>query len=267
MIRNILRDYWVVYGGKRSVYGYRYLTVPVLLLLGMIALAARARHHGRVATVAVVLYMLGMTLIPFAIHPVSGERLPLGPWSPSHTSSRSCCGPDVQAIGWLRRVGIVLVIVVVSSLDTFSSLQAQKRLVLDHDRALASRSAADRRQFPTSTRRKTYPLEVYGPHQFDSRYQEFGSTWSASFFRMDNGNPRRIVQFMTVPRLLRFTRINKRRANPCCRAQECPYSRRGYGAVVDGTYVLHPPRRTASGRLIVHRPRKKSSPEPRLTGI
>ena len=46
VIQKILQQYWTVYGGKRTIYGYRYVTFPVLLVLGMIALAARTRHRG-----------------------------------------------------------------------------------------------------------------------------------------------------------------------------------------------------------------------------
>jgi hypothetical protein len=244
VIWNILRDYWVVYGGKRSVYGYRYLTVPVLLLLGMVALAVRARHHGWVATVIIVLYMLGMTLIPFAIHPISGGRLPLRTLvSVPYVFWFFAAALVFSHIGWLRRVGIVLVVIVcIQCLHTFSSLQAQKRLVLDHDRALASqiyqRIVAE---IPDFDRRKTYPLEVYGPHEFQSVYREFGSTWSASFFEWDNGNPNRIVQFMTILGYSNFTRIDKAtRESVLPTLQEMPiWPAAGSVRVVDGIILIH----------------------------
>ena len=163
MVQKILQQYWAVYGGKRTIYGYRYVTFPALLLLGMIALAARARHHGRTASVLVVLYMLGMTLIPFAIHPISGGRLPYRTLvSVPYVFWFFAAALVFSHIGWLRRVGIVLVVIVcIQCLHTFSSFQAQKRLVMDHDRALASqiyqRIVAE---IPDFDRRKTYPLEV-----------------------------------------------------------------------------------------------------------
>jgi hypothetical protein len=244
VIWNILRDYWMVYGGKRAVYGYRYVTLPVLLLLGMIALAARARHHGRAATALVVLYMLGMTLIPFAIHPISGGRLP-------HRTLVSipyvfwffAAALVFSHIGWLRRVGIVLVVIVcIQCLHTFSSLQAQKRLVLDHDRALASqiyqRIVAE---IPDFDRRKKYPLELYGPHEFRSLYRETGSTWSASFFEWDNGNPGRIVQFMTILGYSNFTRIDKATRESVLPAlRQMPiWPAAGSVRVVDGIILIH----------------------------
>src|SRR5688572_33299839 len=105
VIQKVLQQYWAVYGGKRMIYGDRYVTFPVLLLLGMIALAARAPHRGWPAAVFVVLYMLGMTLIPFAIHLISGGRLPYRSLvSVPYVFWFFAAVLVLSHIGWLRRV-------------------------------------------------------------------------------------------------------------------------------------------------------------------
>ena len=188
--------------------------------------------------------MLGMTLIPFAIHPISGGRLPHRTLvSVPYVFWFFAAALVLSHIGWLRRVGIVLVVIVcIQCLHTFSSLQAQKRLVLDHDRALASqiyqRIVAE---IPDFDRRKAYPLEVYGPHEFRSLYRETGSTWSASFFEWDNGNPGRIVQFMTILGYSNFTRIDQAmRESVLPTLQEMPiWPAAGSVRVVDGIILIH----------------------------
>jgi hypothetical protein len=85
----------------------------------------------------------------------------------------------------VRRIGIALVMIVsIQCLHTFSSFQAQKRLVLDHDRLLASEIYQRIvRQIPDFDRKKTYMVDFYGAHEFRSVYKEIdSSTLSASFF-------------------------------------------------------------------------------------
>jgi hypothetical protein len=202
VIQKILREYWTIYGGKRAVYGFRYVTFPALLVLGMVALAAQAWRRGRSAVVLVVLYMVGMTLIPFAIHVLSGGRLPYRTLvAVPYVFWFFAAAAALSSIAWIRRVGIALVIIVsIQCLYTFSSFQAQKRLVFDHDRELASqiyqRIVAE---VPDFDRKRTYQVDFYGEHEFRSAYREVGgSTWSASFFEWDGGNPNRIVEFMTI---------------------------------------------------------------------
>lgn len=244
VIQKILQQYWTVYGGKRTIYGYRYLTFPVLLLLGMIALAARARHHGWPAAAFVVLYMLGMTLIPFAIHPVSGGRLPYRSLvSVPYVFWFFAAALVLSHVGWLRRLGTVLVVIVcIQCLHAFSNFQAQKRLVLDHDRALASeiyqRIVAE---IPDFDRRKTYPLEFYGAHEFRNPYKEVqGSTWSASFFEWDDGNSGRMVQFMAILGYSSFVRVDgATRASLLPALEEMPiWPAAGSVRVVDGTILV-----------------------------
>ncbi|HJR22736.1 MAG TPA: glucosyltransferase domain-containing protein [Dongiaceae bacterium] len=202
VIQKILREYWAVYGGKRAVYGFRYVTFPLLLVLGMVALGARAWQRGRLAVLLVILYMLGMTLIPFAIHPLSGGKLPYRTLvSVPYVFWFFAAAAALSHVAWIRRAGIVLVIIVaLQSLYTFSSFQAQKRLVLDHDRQLASqiyqRVVAE---IPDFNRKQVYRIDFYGDHEFRIPYREVGgSTWPASFFEWDNGSPSRIVDFMTI---------------------------------------------------------------------
>lgn len=202
VIQKTLREYWAIYGGKRAAYGFRYITFPVLLVLGMVALAAQAWRRGRWVVVLVVLYMLGMTLIPFAIHPLSGGRLPYRTLvSVPYVFWFFAAGAALSSIAWIRRAGIVLVMIVaLQCLYTFSSFQAQKRLVLDHDQQLASqiyqRIAG---VIPDFDRKTTYRIDFYGDHEFRTAYREVdGSTWPASFFEWDGGNTGRIVEFMTI---------------------------------------------------------------------
>ena len=256
VIQNILQQYWTVYGGKRTMYGYRYVTFPLLLVFGMIALAARARHRGWPAAAFVVLYMLGMTLIPFAIHPISGGRLPYRTLvSVPYVFWFFAAALVLSHVSWLRRVGIVLVVIVcIQCLYTFSSFQAQKRLVLDHDRALASeiyqRIVAE---IPDFDRRKTYPLEFYGAHEFRNPYKEVqGSTWSASFFEWDNGNSGRIVQFMAILGYSNFERIDREtRASLLPALEEMPiWPAAGSVRVVDGTVLVRLGERPGRGQTI-----------------
>lgn len=202
IISNTLREYWLVYGGKRAVYGYRYVTFPAVLALGAIALAAEAWRRSRSAAALVVLYLAGMTLIPFAIHPIAKGWMPYRTLvSVSYVVWFFAAAAALSPIVWIRRLGIALAIVVaLQCLHTFATFQAQKRLVLDHDRQLASeiyqRIVA---AVPDFDRQRTYPVEFYGAHEFASPYKEvFRSTWSVSFFEWDGGNPERIVQFMNI---------------------------------------------------------------------
>jgi len=244
VIHKILQQYWAVYGGKRVIYGYRYVTFPALLVLGMIALAVRARHRGWPAAAFVVLYMLGMTLIPFAIHPISGGRLPYRSLvSVPYVFWFFAAALVLSHVGWLRRVGIVLVVIVcIQCLYVFSNFQAQKRLVLDHDRALASeiyqRIVA---AIPDFDRRKSYPLELYGAHEFRNPYKEVqGSTWSASFFEWDNGNSGRIVQFMAILGYSNFERVDQgTRAAVLPALEKMPiWPAAGSVRVLDGTILV-----------------------------
>jgi hypothetical protein len=256
VIQKVLQQYWAVYGGKRMIYGDRYVTFPVLLLLGMIALAARARHRGWPAAVFVVLYMLGMTLIPFAIHLISGGRLPYRSLvSVPYVFWFFAAVLVLSHIGWLRRVGIVLVVIVcIQCLYTFSSFQAQKRLVLDHDRALASEIYQRIvTEIPDFDRRKTYPLEFYGAHEFRNPYKEVqGSTWSASFFEWDNGNSSRILQFMAILGYSNFERIDRAtRASLLPALEEMPiWPASGSVRVLDGTILVRLGERPGRGQAM-----------------
>jgi hypothetical protein len=212
--RKLLREYWTIYGGKRAVYGFRYLAFPALLVVGMVALAARARARGAVAVLLVVLYMLGITLIPFAINPLSGGQLPYRVLvAVPYVVWFFAAAAVLSDIALVRRIGIALAIVVsIQCLHTFSSFQAQKRLVLDHDRLLASevyqRIVAE---IPDFDRKKIYQADFYGAHEFLSVYKEIdGSTYSASFFEWDEGNPKRITDFMRILGYSNFESVGQR---------------------------------------------------------
>ena len=202
VIRGILGQYWTIYGGKRAAYGFRYVTFPSLLVLGMAALAARAWPRGPLVVLLVILYMLGMTLIPFAIHPLSGGRMPYRTLvSVPYVFWFFAAAAALSPIAWLRRAGIALVIVVaLQCLYTFSSFQAQKRLVLDHDRQLASQIYQRiANEIPDFDATKTYQIDFYGGYKFRTVYKEVRrSTWPGSFFEWDGGNAERIVKFMTI---------------------------------------------------------------------
>jgi hypothetical protein len=244
VFRHILQEYWAVYGGKRAVYGLRYITFPALLLLGMAAIAARAWRHGRLPVLLVILYMLGMTLIPFAIHPISGGRMPYRTLvSVPYVFWFFAAAAALSPVAWIRRAGVALAIVVsVQCLYTFSSFQAQKRLVLDHDRQLASqiyqRIVAE---IPDFDRTKIYPIDFYGAHEFRTRYKEIGdSTWSASFFEWDGGNPDRIVKFMIILGYSNFAQIDDATRAALLPAEKIMpiWPARGSVQVVDGTVLV-----------------------------
>src|SRR5262249_15279691 len=76
VLGRVARQYWAVYGGKRGIYGAHYITFPALLLLGMAALTLQAPGRRAVTMPLLILYMLGITLLPFAINFVGNGRLP-----------------------------------------------------------------------------------------------------------------------------------------------------------------------------------------------
>jgi hypothetical protein len=212
VIQRLLRQYWTIYGGKRAAYGFRFVTFPVLLVLGMTALAAQAWRRGRRVVALVVPYMLGMTLIPFAIHVLAGGGLPYRTLvSVPYVFWFFGAAAAFSNIAWIRRAGIVLVMIVaLQCLYAFSSFQAQKRLVLAHDQQLASqiylRIAGE---IPDFGRKKSYRIDFYGDHEFRTAYKEVGgSTWPASFFEWDGGNTGRIVDFMTILGYSNFQRLD-----------------------------------------------------------
>jgi hypothetical protein len=213
VLRRTLREYWLVYGGKRAVYGYRYLTFPALLLLGMFALAARVRERRAKSILFVVLYMLGITSIPFAINVVAGGKMPYRSLvAVPYVFWFFAAAALLSQIAIVRRIAIALVILVaIQSLYTFSTFQAQKRLVQDHDRLLASQ-LYERivEAVPDFDRSKAYRLDVYGGHEFENAYQEIrSSTWSASFFEWDGGSPSRILAFMKTLGFSNFEEIDQ----------------------------------------------------------
>jgi hypothetical protein len=255
VLRTLLREYWQVYGGKRGFYGFRYLTFPLLLLAGLIAVAARAWARDRGAAALAFLYALGITLIPFAIHPINGGVMPYRTLvSVPYVFWFFAAAAALSHVTWLRRVGIALVIVVaVQCLHSFSASQAQKRLVLDQDRALASeiyqRVVA---AIPDFDRTRTYPLELYGAYEFRSPYREVGgSTWSGSFFAWDGGNPGRIVEFMNIIGYPSFARIDAAtRASLLPAMEKMPiWPAAGSVRVVDGTILV----RLGKDPGVVHR--------------
>jgi hypothetical protein len=212
VLRRLIKEYWAIYGGKRAVYGFRYVTFPALILLGMFALAARARRDAG-SILFVILYMLGMTLIPFAINPVSGGDLPYRTLvAVPYVFWFFAAGAVAIHVAFVRRIAIALVIVVaIQCLFTFSTFQAEKRLVLDHDKLLASelyqRIVG---QIPDFDRSKTYTIDFYGAHEFQSVYKEIdGSTLSGSFFEWDDGNPGRMVDFMRILGYANFVRLDR----------------------------------------------------------
>jgi hypothetical protein len=202
VIKSIAKQYWAVYGGKRNVYGFRYITFPALLFLGMFAMAARAPQRGTKSILFVVLYMIAITAIPFAINVVAGGKLPYRALiAVPYVFWFFAAGAVLSHIPTVRRIAIALVVLVsIQCLYTFSTFQAQKRLVLDHDKLLASeiyqRIVGE---IPDFDRSKTYRIDVYGGREFGNIYREIrGSTLSASFFEWDHGNPSRIVDFMKI---------------------------------------------------------------------
>ena len=210
----------------------------------MAALAARARHRGPLVVLLVILYMLGMTLIPFAINPLAGGRMPDRTLvSVPYVFWFFAAAVALSPIVWLRRVGIALVIVVaLQCLCTFSSFQAQKRLVLDHDRQLASqlyqRIVA---AVPDFDRKRTYHVEFYGAHEFRGPYKEVRrSTWSASFLEWDGGNPIRIIEFMNILGYSNLARIDEAMRTPLLPvAEKMPiWPAAGSVRVVDGVIVI-----------------------------
>lgn len=202
VIKMFAKQYWSIYGGKRTVYGFRYVTFPALLALGMFALAARAPERRAKSVLFIVLYMIGITAIPLGINLVAGGSMPLRALiAVPYVFWFFAAGAVLSHIPAVRRIAIVLVaIVAIQCLYTFSVFQAQKRLVLDHDKLLASEIYARIvKEIPDFDRLKPYVVEISGAHEYRSIYREIPtSTLSASFFEIDRNNRDRIPYFMKI---------------------------------------------------------------------
>lgn len=202
VLSDLVKQYWQVYGGKRSVYGFRYITFPALILLGMFALLVRVPERTAPHFLFAFLYLFGITTIPFALNLVAGGTMPFRSLvAVPYVFWFFAAGAVLAGSVITRRLGIVLaVIVALQCLHTFSAFQASRRLAFEHDLQLASqiytRIAAE---IPAFDPAKTYGADFYGAKEFDSIYREVdGSTISGSFFEWDGGNPYRIAALMKI---------------------------------------------------------------------
>lgn len=202
VLRRVWTEYCEVYGGAAKVYGFRYLTLPALLIVGATALVADTRVKTWPKRILIFGYLVGMTLIPFGLNFFTGGvvtyrtlvALPLVVCVFSFASVFS-----THRV--IRSVGFALVVMIgLQSLYTLSLLQTNRRLALANDQQLASRIYARLgTDVPGFSRAETYPIDFYGSIGFDSVYPEIrSSTYSASFFEWDGGNPRRIIDFLRI---------------------------------------------------------------------
>jgi hypothetical protein len=202
VFKGIVKEYWQVYGGKRAVYGFRCWTFPVLILLGMFALLARVPKRTAGRLLFTLAYVFGITAIPFALNIITAGfvqyrtllAVPYVFWF-------FAAAAVLSHIATVRRIAAILVVVVaIQCLYTFSAFQATRRLAFEHDVQLAGQ-IYDRisTQVPGFDVTKTYRADFYGKQEFETVYPEIvGSTLSASFFEWDDGNPNRIAGFMKI---------------------------------------------------------------------
>jgi hypothetical protein len=216
-----LQDYASVYLGSEAVYGFRYLSFPLLIIAGMATLVWMSRHGGMGAAAFVLLYAAGMTYVPFAFHLISGGDLPyralvavpMAFWFFASAATSS----DWRAMRLVA--GGLAAVVALQSLYTLSMFQGSRRLVYQHDVELASQ-IYDRiaQQADRFDRQRNYAIDVFGAYDFRSIYPSIdGSTWGASFFAWDGGNPVRMVKFMQIlgyKNLLLMTQKNRQALLP-----------------------------------------------------
>ncbi|WP_119302414.1 glucosyltransferase domain-containing protein [Dongia deserti] len=198
----LVKQYWQVYGGKRSVYGFRYWTFPALILLGVFALTARVPDRTAARLVFTFLYLMGMTAIPFGLNIVAGGTVPYRTLvAVPYVFWFLAAGAVLSDSAAVRRIAVILVVIVAAQcLYTFSAFQASRRLAFEHDVQLASRIYERiATEIPNFDRTKVYRADFYGALGFDSIYRDaLHSTISASFFEWDGGNPHRIASILKI---------------------------------------------------------------------
>ncbi|HET6618614.1 MAG TPA: glucosyltransferase domain-containing protein [Dongiaceae bacterium] len=196
-----VKQYWQVYGGKRAVYGFRYWTFPTLILLGMFALLARVPRRAACLLAALV-YLLGITAVPFALNVITSGFVPFRAMvGVPYVFWFFAAAAILSHIPAVRRIAAILIVIVaVQCLYTFSEFQATRRLAFEHDVQLAAQIYGRiSTQVPAFDVTKTYRADFYGKQEFKTVYREIeGSTLSASFFEWDGGNPHRIAAFMKI---------------------------------------------------------------------
>ncbi len=221
VFRRSFESMWRVYAGSAQAFGYSYVAIPALILVGLAALAVQASRPTKWWPIVPALYSFGVLASPFVLNLLTGGLLPL----------RSLLGVPYAVFlvatfavfsrsSSIRSVGLVLTAAVaLQSLYAFSALQSAKRLQFDRDQELAfeiyKRAVG---QIENFDRAKSYELDVYGGLDFPSIYPiPPTSTFGASFFGWDGGNPRRVVAVMEVlgyPNFIMVSRENRQRTVP-----------------------------------------------------
>lgn len=202
VLRRTAGEYFKVYFGSAAIYGFSYFNFAAVLIVGAIAILCRGGSRDVVWQGLLIVYLLGMSCIPFLLHILAGGSLPYRTivvvqfvfWFFAAVAATS----GLRTLRWLA-IGLTA-LVSLQSLYTFSAFQAGKRLVYQHDVLLASRIYDRIAQLaPSFDRSQLYFIDIYGAEGFQSFYPEIpSSTWSASFFEWDGGNVPRMTTFMQI---------------------------------------------------------------------
>ena len=197
-----LEQYSAVYGGSSAVYAFRYLAIPLLILIGFLAAIVSRANQTIWRRAFIALCLAGLSLVPFALHFVSGGSLPYRTlvavpfvvWVFASAASFSQFRP-------IRLVGSALaMLVAIQCVYTLSLLQTNKRLALQHDNQVAAQVYERITQIvPDYRDDQSYPIDFYGAVKYSGPYQDVDqSTYSGSFFEWNGGNSDRIRLFFVI---------------------------------------------------------------------
>lgn len=196
------------YGGDAAYYGIEMPGFPLLMVLGVLALAVsspRIALPQRLCNVLLGIVLLGT---PFVMHLLSGGMplrtmvaVPSVVWL--FAVIGLTCGHR-----WLESMtSIALLVSVFGILHIVNGMQAVDSYVRAHDRHLAAdlyRRIAESN--PGFDVRKPQVVDIHGGKPFESAFpRTWSSTWGYSFFEWDGGNPQhRILPYM---RLLGYSNL------------------------------------------------------------
>ena len=151
-------QYFLVYFGHSFVYGFAYPNFIFIILLGLVAIALEKRHLCNFSRLYLVLYLVGMTFLPFVLTLATGGMLPFRTLVTVPLRVLVLCGScGLQSFspGPAGRSRIERGHGTAVALHLFG-VSAARRLAFAHDVQLASRLYARIvEKFPSSTARNS----------------------------------------------------------------------------------------------------------------
>ena len=113
VFKAMVKEYWQIYGGKRAVYGFRYITFPALILLGLFSLAAGIPGRAGPRLLFAFVYLFGITTIPFAMNVITGGDAPYRALvAVPYVFWFLAAGAVLSSNRIIRRLAVVLVVIV-----------------------------------------------------------------------------------------------------------------------------------------------------------